>query len=79
MINFVGAARAQFDPMREKVDSFLSSTNDPAVYYDRLSRDALEGIEQTDQLPPIAVQWAREAEDRGTRWVWTSAGARWCM
>jgi tetratricopeptide (TPR) repeat protein len=57
------AARAQFDPMREKVDNFLSSTNDPAVYYDRLSRDALEGIEQTDQLPPIAVQWAREAED----------------
>jgi tetratricopeptide (TPR) repeat protein len=57
------AARAQFDPMREKVDSFLSSTNDPAVYYDRLSRDALEGVEQADALPSIAVQWAREAED----------------
>jgi tetratricopeptide (TPR) repeat protein len=57
------AARAQFDPMRDKVDGFLSSTNDPAVYYDRLSRDALEGVEQTDALPAIAVQWAREAED----------------
>jgi tetratricopeptide (TPR) repeat protein len=57
------AARAQFDPMREKVDSFLLSTNDPAVYYDRLSRDALEGVEQADALPPMAVQWAREAED----------------
>ncbi len=57
------AARAQFDPMREKVDAFLSSTNDPAVYYDRLSRDTLEGVEQPDALPPIAVQWAREAED----------------
>jgi tetratricopeptide (TPR) repeat protein len=57
------AARAQFDPMREKVDSFLNSTNDPAVYYDRLSRDTLEGVEQTDTLPPMAVQWAREAED----------------
>jgi tetratricopeptide (TPR) repeat protein len=57
------AARTQFDPVREKVDSFLNSTNDPAVYYDRLSRDTLEGVEQTDALPPIAVQWAREAED----------------
>jgi len=57
------AARAQFDPMREKVDNFLSSTNDPAAYYDRLSRDALEGVEQADALPPLAVQWAREAED----------------
>src|SRR5262249_51972047 len=57
------AARAQFDPMRAKVDNFLASTNDPAVYYDRLSRDALEGVEQADALPPIAVQWAREAED----------------
>src|SRR5262249_39006325 len=57
------AARAQFDPMREKVDGFLASTNEPAVYYDRLSRDTLEGVEQTDALPPLAVQWAREAED----------------
>src|SRR5258708_6596942 len=57
------AARAQFDPMREKVDTFLASTNDPAVYYDRLSRDTLEGVEQPDALPPLAVEWAREAED----------------
>jgi tetratricopeptide (TPR) repeat protein len=58
------AARAQFDPMREKVDSFLASTNDPAVYYDRLSRDAADSpLESTAQLPPLAVQWAREAED----------------
>jgi len=58
------AARAQFDPMREKVDTFLASTNDPAVYYDRLSKDALEGgLEQSAALPTIAVQWAREAEN----------------
>src|SRR5258708_39221301 len=57
------AARAQFDPMREKVDAFLSTTNDPAVYYDRLSRESLEGVEQPDALPPLAVEWAREAED----------------
>jgi tetratricopeptide (TPR) repeat protein len=57
------AARAQFDPMRESVDKFLNSTNDPAVYYDRLSREMIEGIDQADALPTIAVQWAREAED----------------
>src|SRR5258708_14149927 len=58
------AARAQFDPMREKVDTFLASTNDPAVYYDRLSKDVLEGgLEQSEALPPLAVQWAREAEN----------------
>lgn len=55
--------RKQYDPMRVKVDSFLGATNDPAVYYDRLSREQLD-IGNTDaQLPPLAVQWAREAED----------------
>jgi tetratricopeptide (TPR) repeat protein len=58
------AARGQFDPMREKVDGFLASTSDPAVYYDRLSKDAMEGgMEQSEALPPLAVQWAREAEN----------------
>jgi tetratricopeptide (TPR) repeat protein len=58
------AARSQFDPMREKVDAFLASTNDPAVYYDRLSKDTLEGgVDQAQALPSIAVQWAREAEN----------------
>jgi tetratricopeptide (TPR) repeat protein len=57
------AARAQFDPMRQKVDSFLSSTNDPAVYYDKLSKDTVEGGDQAEALPALATQWAREAED----------------
>jgi tetratricopeptide (TPR) repeat protein len=57
------AARAQFDPMREKVETFLASTNDPAFYYDRLSKDALEGGVDANTLPPIALKWAREAED----------------
>jgi tetratricopeptide (TPR) repeat protein len=54
----------QYEPMRSKVDTFLGSTNDPAVYYDRLRAEQLEvpGAEST-QLPPLAVQWAREAED----------------
>jgi tetratricopeptide (TPR) repeat protein len=57
------AARAQFDPMRDKVETFLASTNDPAFYYDKLSKDALEGGADANALPPLALQWAREAED----------------
>ncbi len=57
------AARAQFDPMREKVETFLSTTNDPAFYYDKLSKDPLEGGADPNTLPPMALQWAREAED----------------
>src|SRR5215471_14684867 len=63
-LNLYQAAHTQFDPMREKVDSFLSSTNDPAVYYDRLAKDPIEsGFDPSVSLPPIATQWAREAED----------------
>lgn len=55
--------RATYDPMREKVDAFLGSTSDPAVYYDKLSQEQLEALDQSSILPPLAVQWAREAED----------------
>lgn len=55
--------RATYDPMREKVDAFLGSTSDPAVYYDKLSQEQLEALDNNSMLPPLAVQWAREAED----------------
>jgi len=55
--------RTQYDPMRVKVENFLSATTDVAVYYDRLSQQQMDALETTDQLPPIAVRWAREAED----------------
>lgn len=55
--------RATYDPMREKVDAFLGSTSDPAVYYDKLSQEQLEALDSNSMLPPLAVQWAREAED----------------
>lgn len=54
---------ARFDPMREKVDNFLSSTTDPAIYYERLVEQQLDVAEGPNTLPPLAVQWAREAED----------------
>lgn len=55
--------RGIYDPMKAKVDAFLGSTSDPAVYYDKLSQEQLEALDSSSILPPLAVQWAREAED----------------
>ncbi len=55
--------RAQYDPMYAKVDAFLNSTKDVSVYYDRLSQQELDALDTNDQLPALAVRWAREAED----------------
>lgn len=54
---------AQYDPMRAKVESFLGSTKDVSVYYDKLAQQQLDLLDQSEQLPPIAIRWAREAED----------------
>jgi tetratricopeptide (TPR) repeat protein len=51
----------RFDPIRERVDAFLASTTDPAVYYDKLTSDEMASGET---LPPLVIEWAREeAED----------------
>ncbi len=55
--------RTQYEPMRAKVASFLDSTKDVSVYYERLAQQQLDLLDQNDQLPAIAVRWAREAED----------------
>ncbi len=56
------SVRARFDPIREQVDRFITSTTDPAAYYDRLTADP--DIQTDDKLPPLALAWAREmAED----------------
>ena len=57
------SVREEYDPMRVRVETFLDSTKDPAVYYEKLSQQQLEVLEVEDQLPPIAIRWAREAED----------------
>ena len=54
---------AQYDPMRAKVESFLDSTKDVTVYYDKLAQQQLDLLDQNEQLPPLAIRWAREAED----------------
>jgi tetratricopeptide (TPR) repeat protein len=55
--------RTQYEPIRAKVDSFLSSTKDVSVYYDKLAEQQLDLLDSSQQLPNIAVRWAREAED----------------
>jgi tetratricopeptide (TPR) repeat protein len=55
--------RTQYDPMRAKVESFLDSTTDVGVYYEKLSQQQLDTLDQNEALPPLAVRWAREAED----------------
>lgn len=55
--------RTQYEPMRAKVASFLDSTKDVSVYYDKLAQQQLDLLDQNDALPAIAIRWAREAED----------------
>ena len=56
------SVRGRFDPIRDSVDRFISTTSDPAAYYDRLTADP--DIQTDDKLPPLALAWAREmAED----------------
>jgi tetratricopeptide (TPR) repeat protein len=57
------SVRNRYDPMREKVQAFLDSTSDPAVYYDRLSQGELNALDNRSDLPALAVQWAREEEN----------------
>lgn len=52
------SVRAKFDPIREQVDRFLASTNDPAVYYDKLTADV--SVPGDEALPAVVVEWARE-------------------
>ncbi len=56
--------RDRFDPIRERVDEFLATTRDPAVYYDRLVEEgmAIGGA----NLPDLVLDWVRE-EARGER------------
>ncbi|MEY4547736.1 MAG: hypothetical protein RL685_3931 [Pseudomonadota bacterium] len=57
--------RDRFDPAREKVESFLTATTDPAVYYDRLVEEGLEAP-NSSKLPEVVLDWVR-AEARGER------------
>jgi tetratricopeptide (TPR) repeat protein len=53
----------QYDPMRAKVDTFLDSTTDVAVYYERLAQQQADLLDENEQLPGMALKWAREEGD----------------
>lgn len=54
--------REEYDPVRGQVQTFLDTTTDPAVYYDRLTEDDVP--EGGVALPPMVIEWARdEAKD----------------
>ena len=55
--------REEYEPMRVKLETFIEQTPDPAVYYEKLSQQQLDVLDQNEQIPPAAVRWAREAED----------------
>jgi len=55
--------RTQYDPIRQKVEDFLGSTTDVAVYYEKLSAHSLDILDASSDIPPIAIRWAREMED----------------
>ncbi len=52
------SVKGRFEPIRAQLDAFLTSTNDPAVFYDRLVADSLE--QQGHELSPVVLEWARE-------------------
>jgi tetratricopeptide (TPR) repeat protein len=54
---------AQYEPMLAKVEAFLDSTKDVSVYYEKLAQQQLDLLGQGEQLPALAIRWAREAED----------------
>ncbi|MCB9591030.1 MAG: tetratricopeptide repeat protein [Polyangiaceae bacterium] len=61
-LTLYNSVRNQFDPIREQVDRFLKTTTDPAVYYDKLVDEQTE-VDGGGELPPLAIEWAREASE----------------
>ncbi len=55
------SVHAQFEPVRQKVDSFLATTTDPTVYYDKLVEDQMG--DDSAGLPNVVLKWVREAAE----------------
>ena len=52
------AVEGKYNPILGKVDGFLASTSDPAVYFDKLTEDT--AVESEERLPDVVIEWARE-------------------
>ena len=55
--------REQYEPMRAKLEAFIDTQPEPKVYYEKLSQQQLDLLDQNEQIPPLAIRWARDAED----------------
>jgi tetratricopeptide (TPR) repeat protein len=55
--------REEYEPMRAKLEAFIDQNPQPGVYYEKLSQQQLDLLDQNDQIPPLAIRWARDAED----------------
>lgn len=55
--------REEYEPMRAKLEAFIDANPQPSVYYEKLSQQQLDLLDQNEQIPPLVVRWAREAED----------------
>jgi tetratricopeptide (TPR) repeat protein len=55
--------REQYEPMRQKLEAFIDAAPEPSVYYEKLSQQQLDMLDQNEQLPPLVIRWARDAED----------------
>ena len=55
------SVRSTFEPMREKVDTFVATTADPTVYYDKLVAE--EQFQDDTQVPRAILAWVREAAE----------------
>ena len=56
------SVRGNYESLRDRVDAFLRSSQDPGTFFDTLSQEQLELFETGTGLPPIALRWAREAD-----------------
>jgi tetratricopeptide (TPR) repeat protein len=57
------SVRNTYEPIQAKVESFLQSSSDPAVYYERLTTTSVETLDNSAVLPRLAVDWATSEED----------------
>lgn len=55
------SVRGTFEPMRQKVDTFVATTADPTVYYDKLVAE--EQFQDDADVPRVVLAWVREAAE----------------
>lgn len=55
------SVRSTFDPMRQKVDTFVATNADPTVYYDKLVAE--ESLQEDAEIPRVVLSWVREAAE----------------